>query len=445
MQQNTLTNTQTTNTKQTTSPVKTQSKNVLYAQAGGPTAVLNASAIGVIEKVKAHPEKFGTLYAAINGIKGVLDEALTDITHLSESTMRSLRDQPGAAFEACRFDLDPVEDNPQQYQRVLNVLVTYDIGYFLYNGGNGSMITAKKVADYCGEHGHPVTCIGVPKTIDNDLALSHCSPGFGSAVKYLATSLLEATIDLHSMHNTSTKFFALEAMGRNVGWLALAGGLLKLQMPDVPLIVLTAERPFDEAKFLARVDHLFKTKGYCTCIVSEGLKDVAGNYIKIENIEHTHLKDYVQLGGVAQMLSKKVAQHFNCKTHSAMPDYLQRSASHLVSKTDWQMAYQAGEAAVQAALDGKHGVLPVVELVTQTPFTWRFKTIDLVEVADQELVVPDEFISDDGMDVTQAAIDYLLPLIQGEKPIRYKHGLPDIQPLVFKPVRKQLADFTSTL
>lgn len=424
---------------------KTQSKNVLYAQAGGPTAVLNASALGVMEMVKAHPEKFGTLYAALNGIKGVLLEALTDISNLSESTMRSLRDQPGAAFQACRFDLDPVEDNPEQYQRVLNVFVAYDIGYFFYNGGNGSMITAKKVSDYCSEHGHPVTCIGVPKTIDNDLALSHCSPGFGSAVKYLATSLLEATIDLHSMHNTSTKFFALEAMGRNVGWLALAGGLIKLQIPDVPLIVLTAERPFDKAKFLARVDYFFKTKGYCTCIVSEGLKDADGNYIKIENIERTHLKDYVQLGGIAQILSKMVAEHFNCKTHSAMPDYLQRAASHLVSEVDWLMAYQAGEAAVQAALDGKHGVLPVVELVTQKPFTWRFKTVDLMEVADQELIVPDKFISDDGMDVTQAAIDYLLPLIQGEKTVRYSDGLPDIQPMFFKPVRKQLADFTITI
>ena len=416
-------------------------KNVLYAQAGGPTAVLNASAIGVIEMAKRHPEKFGRIYAAINGIKGVLEETLTDVTHLNDTVMDRLRDQPGAAFQACRFDLDPIEDNPKQYQRVLDVFTTYDIGYFFYNGGNGSMVTAQKVAEYCTEHGHRVTCIGIPKTIDNDLALSHCSPGFGSAAKYLATSLLESTVDLFSMHNTSTQFFALEAMGRDVGWLALSGALLKLQDANVPLIVLTAERPFNKAKFLAKVKYFFDTQGYCTCMVSEGIKDQDGHYIKIENIEHTHLKDYVQLGGVAHNLSKMVAEEFNCKTHSAVPDYMQRAASHLVSKTDWQMAYRAGKEAVKAALEGKHGVLPVIEIVTQNPLVWRYKTVKLMDVADLELRVPDAFISEDGMDVTQAAIDYLIPLIEGEKPIRFINGMPDIRPMTFECVPKQLAQY----
>jgi len=428
-------------TASTDSPIKRPPNNVLYAQAGGPTAVINASAIGVIEMTKRHPEKFGKIYAAINGIKGVLEETITDVTDLSECMMDCLRDQPGAAFQACRFDLDPVEDNPEQYQRVLDVFTAYDIGYFFYNGGNGSMVTAQKVSDYCSERGHPVTCIGVPKTIDNDLALSHCSPGYGSAAKYLATSLLESTIDLYSMHNTSTKFFALEAMGRDVGWLAISGGLLKLQCPDVPLIVLTAERVFDKTKFLAKVKHFFDTKGYCTCIVSEGIKDADGNYIKIENVEHTHLKDYVQLGGVAHNLSKMVAEEFTCKTHSAVPDYMQRAASHLVSETDWQMSYRAGKAAVQAALDGKHGVLPVIEVVTQNPLVWRYKTVELMDVADLELTVPDEFISEDGMDVTQAAIDYLLPLIKGEKTVRFVNGMPDIHPIKFETVTKQLPNY----
>ncbi len=419
----------------------TQSKNVLYAQAGGPTAVLNASAIGVIEMAKRHPETFGHIYAAINGIKGVLEETLVDVTNLPEHVLDRLKDQPGAAFQACRFDLDPVEDNPAQYQRVLDVFITYDIGYFFYNGGNGSMVTAQKVAEYCSAHGHPVTCIGVPKTIDNDLALSHCSPGFGSAAKYLATSLLEATVDLYSMHNTSTKFFAMEAMGRNAGWLTLAGGLLKTQCPDVPLIVLPAERPFNRDKFLAKVDHFFKTKGYCTCIVSEGLQDENGHYITIENVEHTHLKDYVQLGGVAHTISKIVADKFDCKTHSAVPDYMQRAASHLVSETDWEMAYRAGKASVQAALDGEHGVLPVIEVIDHNPLVWRYKNVDLMAVADEELRVPDEFISADGMDVTQAAIDYLTPLIKGEKTVRYVNGLPDIHPLSFDCVDKQLPEF----
>ncbi|MDG6773298.1 6-phosphofructokinase [Thiomicrorhabdus sp. ZW0627] len=417
------------------------SKNVLFAQAGGPTSVINASAAGVIEMCQAHPETFGKIYAAINGIKGVLEEQLVDVSKLSDSVMDRIKNQPGAAFEACRFDLDPIDENPAQYQRVLEIFVTYDIGYFFYNGGNGSMVTAQKVADYCSEHGHPVICIGVPKTIDNDLALSHCSPGFGSAAKYLATSLLESTLDLYSMHNTSTRFFCIEAMGRNAGWLALSGGLIKNQIPDVPLIVLPAERPFRREEFLTKVRYFMETKGYCTCIVSEGLTDENGEYISIENVEHTHLKDYTQLGGVAHTIAKIVNKEFDCKTHSAVPDYMQRAASHLVSQTDWEMAYGAGKAAVQAALDGEHGVLPVVEVTATNPLKWRFKNIDLFAVADLEYRVPDEFISEDGMDVTQAALDYLQPLIEGERPMQYKNGLPDIYPLQFEIVEPKLSEY----
>ncbi|MDX1346984.1 MAG: 6-phosphofructokinase [Thiomicrorhabdus chilensis] len=421
----------------------TPSKNVLYAQAGGPTAVINASAAGVIETCQRHPKHFNRIYAAINGIKGVLEEALVDITNLPENTMERIKNQPGAAFEACRFDLDPIEDNPQQYQRVLEVLKTYDIGYFFYNGGNGSMVTAQKVADYCCEHGHPVICIGVAKTIDNDLAFSHCSPGFGSAAKYLATSLLEATLDLYSMRNTSTRFFALEAMGRNAGWLAIAGGLIKKQIPDAPLIILPAERAFNRQAFLEKVDSFIQSHGYCTCIVSEGLTDENGQYISIENVEHTHLKDYTQLGGVAHTIAKIVSQTFDCKTHSAVPDYLQRAASHLVSQTDWEMAYGAGEAAVQAALDGEHGVLPVIKLTSEQPLSWHYKNVELNAVADLEYLVPDEFLSEDGMDITPSALEYLQPLIQGERPVSFKNGLPDIHPLKFDCVTKQLSEFVA--
>lgn len=414
------------------------SKNVLYAQAGGPTAVINASAAGVIELCQQNQQTFGQVFAAINGIKGVLEEELVDVTDLSQATLDCLKSQPGAAFEACRFDLDPVEDNPQQYQRVLEVFKIYDIGYFFYNGGNGSMVTAQKVSDYCSEHGHPVICIGIAKTIDNDLALSHCSPGFGSAAKYLATSLLEATLDLYSMHNTSTRFFALEAMGRNAGWLALTGGLIKTQMPDAPLIILPAERPFQREAFLQKVRGYFATHGYCTCIVSEGLTDENGDYISIENVEHTHLKDYTQLGGVAHNIAKIVANEFGCKTHSAVPDYLQRAASHIVSQTDWQIAYEAGQAAVQAALNHEHGVLPVVEKTGDSPFAWRFKNIELFAVADLEYRVPDEFLSADGMDISQAGLDYLLPLIQGERPAQFENGLPALKPLQFQRIPKKL-------
>jgi len=415
--------------------------NVLYAQAGGVSAVINASAAGVIEMCKRHPEEFGKIYAARNGIKGVLQEELIEVTHLSEAKLDRIKLQPGAAFEACRFDLDTIEENPAQYARLLTLFKTYRIGYFFYNGGNGSMVTAQKVAEYCTEQGHPLTCIGVAKTIDNDLAMSHCSPGFGSAAKYIATSLLEATLDLYSMHNTSTQFFALETMGRNTGWLTIAGGLIKTIMPEVPILILPAERHFNKETFLNRVAHLIKTKGYCVCIVSEGLTDEQGQYISIENIEKTHNNAYTQLGGVAHTLAKMVAEVFNCKTHSAVPDYLQRSASHLVSMTDWEMAYRAGKAAVQAALDGEHGVLPVIEVIDTCPLVWRYKNVDLMAVADLEKTVPDEFLTKDGMDITQAAIDYLHPLIKGERILPYKNGLPDIRPLKFKQVKKQLPTF----
>ncbi|MDG4813322.1 6-phosphofructokinase [Hydrogenovibrio sp. 3SP14C1] len=416
-------------------------KNVIYAQAGGVTAVINASAAGVIEMTKRHPETFGKTYAAINGIVGVLEERMADTSQFDEATLDHLKTQPGAAFQACRFDLDTIEENPAQYARVLEVFQTYDIGYFFYNGGNGSMLTAQKVADYCSDHGHPVTCIGVAKTIDNDLALSHCSPGFGSAAKYIATSLLEATMDLFSMHNTSTKFFVLEAMGRNTGWLTIAGGLIKTVLPDVPLIVLSAERAFEQKTFLERVETLIKTHGYCVCIVSEGLTDKHGNYISIENIEHTHNNNYTQLGGVAHTLSNLVANTFNCKTHSAVPDYLQRSASHMVSETDWEMAYRAGKASVQAALEGYHGVLPTIDVISQHPLVWRYQNVDLYQVAELEKRVPDAFLTEDGMDITQEALDYLQPLIKGERPVKYHNGLPDIAPLQFDLVSPVLSAY----
>lgn len=431
---------QTAQSNQQNTKVK-QAKNVLYAQAGGVTAVINVSAAAVIETVQQHPDTFGKTYAAINGIKGVLEEDLVDLSDISDETLAHMKYQPGAAFKACRFDLDPLEHNPAQYQRVLEVFKTYDIGYFFYNGGNGSMVTAQKVADYCCQNGHPVTCVGVAKTIDNDLDLSHCSPGFGSAAKYLATSFLNATIDIISMHQTSTKFFVIEAMGRNTGWLTIAAGLAKDVIKDLPIIILPAERPFNEKAFFAKLDDLIATKGYCVCAVSEGLVKENGDYISIAGIEHTHERDYVQLGGVAATLSHMVGKHLNSKTHYAIPDYFQRSASHMVSKTDWHLAYDAGKEAVNAALRGEHGVLPIVKLISSNPFSYEFETVELNAVADLEKRVPDNFLTEDGMDITEEALNYLRPLIQGEHGAPFKNGLPNIAPIEFTTVEKQLEDF----
>lgn len=418
-----------------------QAKNVLYAQAGGVSAVINASAAAVIETVLENQGVFGKVYGAFNGIKGVLEENLVDLTHIEEHTLEAIKSQPGAVFRACRFDLDPLEKNKPQYDRVLEVFKAYDIGYFFYNGGNGSMVTAQKVADYCRERGHNVICVGVAKTIDNDLDLSHCSPGFGSAAKYIATSFLEATLDIISMHETSTKFFIMETMGRNAGWLTIAAGLIKDIIPDVPIVLLPPERVFDEQKFIAKVEQLIQEKGYCVCAVSEGIQDKNGNYVTIASIEHTIEKDYTNLGGVGQTLAHLVNEKYGIKTHCAIPDYLQRSASHMVSKIDWHMAYGAGRAAVFAAMGGHHGVLPVIVKTHDHPFEWAYENVQLEEVADLEKRVPDEYLTEDGMDVTEAGLDYLRPLIQGHRFVPYRGGLPSFPVIKFTSVDKQLQPY----
>lgn len=427
--------------KYSVNPMSNLNNNILYAQAGGVTAVINASAAAVIETIQKNTQHFGKTYAAINGIKGVLEEELVDLTELDQPVIDKLKYQPGAAFKACRFDLDPLEHNPEQYERVLEVFKTYNIGYFLYNGGNGSMVTAQKVSDYCCERGHKVICVGVAKTIDNDLDISHCSPGFGSAAKYIATSFIEATLDIISMHETSTKFFVMETMGRDVGWLSTAAGLVKDVVKDVPLIVLPAERRFNKAKFLARIDELIATKGYCVCAVSEGLQDEDGNYLSIAGIEHTHERDYVQLGGVGSTLAHMVGKHLNSKTHYAVPDYCQRSASHLVSQTDWQLAYDAGKASVIAAINQAHGTLPIVKKLKDEPFEYEYQNIELSLVANLEKRVPDNFISEDGMDITEQALAYLRPLVFGERQAPFKNGLPDISPIEFSKVAQTLPKF----
>lgn len=425
------------------SPASQSNRNVLYAQAGGVTAVINASAAAVIETVNKHPDVFGKCYAAENGIKGVLEEQLIDLSQLQWLDLEKMKSQPGAVFKACRFDLDPLEHNPAQYERVLAVFKAYEIGYFFYNGGNGSMVTAQKVSDYCREHGHEVKCIGVAKTIDNDLALSHCSPGFGSAVKYLATSFAEACADIYSMHETSTKFFVMEAMGRDVGWLSLSAALVKDIMPELPLIILPAERRFNLEAFKAKMDQKIAEQGYCVCMVSEGLKNQNGDYLSIAGIEHTHERDYTQLGGVGKIIAEIAADHLGCKTHCAIPDYLQRSASHCVSDIDWKMAYGAGQASVLAAIKGEHGKLPVVQKIAQTAhdIEWTYQSVHLEEVANLELKVPDEFLTEDGMDVTEAGRNYLRPLIQGERQSKFVQGLPDIGPLKFTIVPAKLPKF----
>ncbi|SFR53486.1 6-phosphofructokinase [Thiomicrospira sp. ALE5] len=418
--------------------------NALYAQAGGVTAVINASAVGVIETLRQYNQT-PRIFAAINGIEGLLNEELVDLTDISDTDLDRLKNLPGGAFQACRFDLAPLAERPDQYQRLLDIFSHYDIGTFFYNGGNGSMLTAKKVADYCQSQGYPLRCIGIAKTIDNDLALSHCSPGFGSAAKFLASHFLQATLDVQSMAASSTKFFVMEAMGRNVGWLALSAGLVKDVIPNLPLIILPAERAFDKAAFLAKVSSLIQSHGYCVCMASEGLCHASGECLSVAREEQAHGKVYRQFGGVAQKLAQLVEQTLGIKTHSANPDYLQRSSALCVSATDWQMAYEAGAAAVHAAQQGEHGILPLIKASTESysnqPLTWTFENHPLADVAELEFHVPDHYISEDGMDITEAGLAYLRPLVMGERTTVWRAGLPDLRPLVWTRMVKALPTF----
>ena len=415
--------------------------NILYAQAGGVTPVINTSMAAVIETARRFPERFGRLYGARNGILGVLREDLVDLTNTDTETLTRLKHLPGGALQACRFDLDPVEENPAQYERVYQVLKAHDIGVLLYNGGNGSMLTAQKVADYCTERGHALQVIGIAKTIDNDLAHTHCAPGYGSAAKFFATSLLEAVLDLRAMYPTSTKVFVMEAMGRHTGWIAMSGALILEQLPDTPLLILFPERPFVYEDFLARVKEAISTYGYCVVVVGEGIKTPDGDFFAVARCNSEHI-GWSQMGGAAMKLADWLRRDLDTKIHAAVPDYLQRSAAHLISLTDWEMAYDAGRAAVEAAAAGKSGILPVIKKVSDDPFEWEMAQVDFVTVAETEKSVPELFIAADGYHVTHHALNYLRPLVAGERPIPWHHGLPDLKPVHFPDVSRKLPDWS---
>lgn len=415
--------------------------NALYAQAGGVTAVINTSMAAVIETCRLFPDVFGKLYGARNGILGVLHEDLVDLSSTDTDTLDQLMHLPGGALQACRFDLDPIEENPAQYERVYQVLKAHNIGVFFYNGGNGSMLTAQKVADYCAAKGHALQVIGIPKTIDNDMTHTHCSPGYGSAAKYVASSLLEAALDLRAMYPTSTKVFLMETMGRHTGWLALAGSLVLDQLPDLPLLTLFPERPFHYEDFLARVQAHIAQSGYCVVVVGEGIKTPDGNFYAVARPNREHMS-WSQMGGAACKLADELRRDLDTKIHVAIPDYLQRAAAHMVSLTDWEMAYEVGKAAVRAAVQGEHGKLPAIVKTLDEPFDWTTELVPFEQVADEERPVPDSFITADGYHVTHQALAYLRPLVAGERPLNWHHGLPDLKPVTFPPVTKRLPDYT---
>ena len=412
--------------------------NLLYAQSGGVTAVINASACAVIETARKHNVR---VYAARNGIIGALREELIDTSKESTSAIAALRHTPGGAFGSCRFKLKSLEDNRAQYERLIEVLRAHDIRWFLYNGGNDSADTANKISKIGKALGHDVKVIGVPKTVDNDLAVTDCCPGFGSVAKYTAVSVLEASLDVASMAESSTKVFVMEVMGRHAGWIAAAAGLAGKTADDAPHIILFPEIPFDEKTFLARVKATVERVGWCTVVVSEGVRNKDGKFLS--EVGTRDAFGHAQLGGVAPLLADLVKQKLGYKYHWALPDYLQRSARHIASKTDVEHAYAVGKAGVEYALAGKNAVMPVIVRTSDVPYRWKIEPASLNKVANHEKKLPKSYIRRDGYGITEAARRYLEPLIRGEDPPPSgKDGLPKYVRLKNVAVKKKLATYS---
>jgi len=411
-------------------------KNAFYAQSGGVTAVINASACGVIETAKQYPDKMGTVFAGRNGIIGALTEDLIDTSKDSDEDIAALRHTPSGAFGSCRYKLKSLEANRAEYERLIEVFKAHNIGYFFYNGGGDSQDTAHKVSQIGETLGYPIICVGVPKTVDNDLPITDNCPGFGSVAKYVAVSIREASFDVASMAKTSTKIFVMEVMGRHAGWIAAAGGLAAEKEGDAPHIILFPEIEFNQEKFLAKVKDSVEKYGYCSIVVSEGVKGPDGKFMA--EAGGADAFGHAQLGGCAPVISEIVKANLGYKYHWAVADYLQRSARHIASKTDVEQAYALGKAAVELAIEGKNAVMPAIIRTSDTPYTWKIESANLADVANVEKMMPENYISDDGFGITDACRTYLQPLIQGEDYPPYKNGLPQYVTLKNVGVPKKL-------
>ena len=416
--------------------------NVFYAQSGGVTSVINASAAGVIEAAAEHRVVIGRVYAGRNGILGALREELIDTSQESDETIRALRHTPGGAFGSCRYKLKSPEENQAEYSRIIDVFKAHGIGYFFYNGGGDSQDTANKISEFSRSVNYPITCIGIPKTVDNDLPFTDCSPGFGSVARYVAVSTAEVSMDIASMCDSSTKVFVLEVMGRHAGWIAAASGLVK--HPDdrraPPHMILFPEVPFEEERFLERVEASIGQAGYCVVVASEGAQYADGRFLADTGAVDAF--GHAQLGGVAPMLANLVRGRLGHKCHWSLAGYLQRAARHLASAVDLEQAYAVGRAAVEYAVAGKNSVMPTIVRLQDDPYVWNLSEAPLAAVANVEKKLPASFISQDGFGVTAEAIKYLRPLIKGEDHSPYRDGLPEFARLKQIMVEQKLPRFS---
>ncbi len=411
-------------------------KNAFYAQSGGVTAVINASACGVIETARKHKKHIDKVYAGRNGIIGALTEDLIDTSKETTRDIAALRYTPSGAFGSCRYKLKGLEENRREYERLIEVFEAHNIGYFFYNGGGDSADTCLKVSQLSETMGYPIQAIHIPKTVDNDLPITDNCPGFGSVAKYIAVSTLEATFDVASMAKTSTKVFVLEVMGRHAGWIAAAGGLASTEDCPLPVVILFPEVPFDRDKFLTKVDELVKKHGYCSVVVSEGVKGPDGKFLSDQGLRDAF--GHAQLGGVAPVVANIVKDGLGLKYHWGVADYLQRAARHIASRTDAEQAYAMGKAAVTLAVKGHNSIMPTIDRTSNNPYRWKVGKASLDKVANVEKMMPENFISKDGFGITKKCRTYLEPLIKGEDYPPYKKGLPKYVRLKNKAVRKRL-------
>ena len=415
-----------------------KAKNAIYAQSGGVTSVINATAGGVIEAARKS-KRINKLYAGKNGIRGLLREDIIDTSIEDIVEIKKLQHTPGGIFGSCRHKLKDSSSNKKEYERLIEVFRAHDIGYFFYNGGGDSQDTTNKISQFTIDAGFPVQCIGIPKTVDNDLPYTDNCPGFGSVAKYVATSVREASLDVQSMSESSTKVFIMEVMGRHAGWIAASSGLAHDKNNSAPHIILLPEVPFYKAKFLKRVKETIKKHGFCVIVVSEGARFKNGEFIAdagtVDSFGHK------QLGGVAPTIAEMIKDNLGYKYHWAVSDYLQRAARHISSKTDLDQAYAVGKAAVRFALSGENAVMPIIKRISSNPYSWEIDKVKLSKVANVEKKLPQNFITKDGFGVTEACKNYLRPLIQGEAYPPYKDGVIETASLKNKVVKKKLKTF----
>ncbi|MCS5567786.1 MAG: 6-phosphofructokinase [Pseudomonadales bacterium] len=415
-------------------------RNALYAQSGGVTAVINASACGVIETARKHKDAIGHVFAANNGILGALTEELIDTGRESARAIAGLRSTPSGAFGSCRYKLKSLEENEREYHRLIEVFRAHDIGYFFYNGGGDSQDTAHKVSQLGKRLGYPIRCVGIPKTVDNDLPFTDTCPGFGSVAKYVAVSVREAAMDVASMAESSTKVFIMEVMGRHAGWIAAASGLAAERRGDAPHVIVFPEVPFSKVRFLRKVKNTVNESGFCVIVVSEGAQYANGRFLADSGNRDAF--GHAQLGGVAPTLAAMINDKHGYKYHWAVADYLQRAARHIASKTDVDQAYAVGKAAVERAIRGKDGIMITIRRTSDTPYRWTVGEAPLQRVANVERKMPKSYISQDGFGITARARRYLAPLIRGEDYPRYKQGLPQYTRLKAELIAKKLPAFS---